>query len=69
VIKLKRAYEEPASCDGVRPSVVRLWTQGVREEALHLNGWVKDLVPTTEQHKWLARADARHGARAGGGRA
>lgn len=52
-IKLKRAYDEPVRADGVRLLVERLWPRGVRKEALHLDGWLKDLAPSTELRKWF----------------
>lgn len=53
MIKLKRAYDEPASSDGARVLVERLWPRGVRKEALRLDAWLKDLAPGTELRRWF----------------
>ncbi len=57
VIQLKRAYDPPAAADGKRILVERLWPRGVRKEALHLDGWMKDVAPTTALRQWF-HADA-----------
>jgi len=50
---LKRAYEEPASTDGFRVLVDRLWPRGKRKADLRLDAWAKDLAPSTELRKWF----------------
>lgn len=51
-IQLKRAYEPPASSDGKRILVERLWPRGISKANAALDGWVKDLAPSTELRKW-----------------
>ena len=41
-IKLKRAYEEADSSDGIRILVERLWPRGVTKTAAALDHWFKD---------------------------
>jgi uncharacterized protein YeaO (DUF488 family) len=48
MVKVKRAYETPVQGDGERFLVDRLWPRGVKKEALHLSGWLKDLAPSDE---------------------
>ena len=50
---LKRAYEEPASTDGFRVLVDRLWPRGKKRVDLRLNAWVKEIAPSTELRKWF----------------
>lgn len=47
MIQLKRAYGRPGSTDATRFLVERLWLRGVKKTALHLDAWLKDVVPTT----------------------
>ncbi len=54
MIKLKRAYDPPAANDGARFLVERLWPRGVRNADLPLNGWFKDIAPSTELRRWFA---------------
>ncbi|MGI6373983.1 MAG: DUF488 domain-containing protein [Patescibacteria group bacterium] len=53
VIKLKRIYEEPASNDGLRVLVDRLWPRGVLKERAQLDAWLKELAPSTELRQWF----------------
>jgi uncharacterized protein YeaO (DUF488 family) len=53
VIKLKRAYDAPARGDGTRFLVERLWPRGVRKADLPLDGWLKDVAPSTELRRWF----------------
>ena len=50
---LKRAYEKPASTDGFRVLVDRLWPRGKKKADLRLNAWVKVIAPSTELRKWF----------------
>jgi uncharacterized protein YeaO (DUF488 family) len=58
MVKLKRAYDPPAADDGARFLVERLWPRGVRKTALPLDGWLKDVAPTTKLRQWF-RHDPR----------
>lgn len=59
-IRIKRVYAPPASDDGVRILVDRLWPRGLSKAAARVDGWVKDVAPSTalrrwyqhEEHKW-----------------
>ena len=51
-IKLKRVYEDPASSDGQRILVERLWPRGVRKEVAQIDIWLKDIAPSPELRKW-----------------
>ncbi len=53
MVRIKRAYEQPARADGYRVLVDRLWPRGVRKEALRLDLWAKDLAPTPALRTWF----------------
>jgi uncharacterized protein YeaO (DUF488 family) len=50
---LKRAYESPATTDGTRVLVDRLWPRGVTKAKARIDLWLKDLAPSTELRKWF----------------
>jgi uncharacterized protein YeaO (DUF488 family) len=54
MVKLKRAYDPPAPNDGARFLVERLWPRGVRKADLPLDGWLKDVAPSTELRRWFS---------------
>ena len=45
---LKRIYEPPATGDGYRILVDKLWPRGIKKEAAHLDEWAKVITPSTE---------------------
>jgi uncharacterized protein YeaO (DUF488 family) len=51
-VALKRAYDEPATSDGTRVLVERLWPRGISRERAHIDLWLKDVAPSTELRKW-----------------
>jgi uncharacterized protein YeaO (DUF488 family) len=48
IIKLKRAYEKPATDDGERILVERLWPRGLTKLQAKIDLWLKDVAPSTE---------------------
>ena len=58
-VKLKRAYEHPASDDGVRILVDRLWPRGVSKIDAALDQWMKEIAPSTELRKWFGHDPER----------
>ncbi len=58
-IKLKRAYEKPSPADGTRILIDRLWPRGVSKEKASLDGWMKEIAPSTELRKWFAHDPKR----------
>jgi len=54
MIQLKRAYEPASRSDGARYLVERLWPRGVKKESLPVQGWLKDVAPSTELRKWFS---------------
>ncbi len=55
----KRAYDDPAVSDGARILVDRVWPRGVTRSALQLDGWMKDIAPSTELRKWFDHDPAK----------
>jgi uncharacterized protein YeaO (DUF488 family) len=47
MIQLKRAHEPATPNDGIRVLVERLWPRGVKKTSLPLNGWLKEVAPST----------------------
>lgn len=50
-IRIKRVYDPVEESDGMRILVDRLWPRGARKEALRLDGWPKELAPSTKARK------------------
>lgn len=53
MIQTKRVYEPVAKSDGKRFLVERLWPRGIKKEALHMAGWLKDVAPSNELRQWF----------------
>lgn len=50
---VKRAYEPPASHDGQRILVDRLWPRGVAKVNARIDLWLKEVAPSTELRQWF----------------
>ena len=58
-MRLKRVYEAPASEDGCRVLVDRLWPRGLSKEAAALDLWAPDVAPSTPLRKWFNHDPSR----------
>ncbi len=58
-IKLKRAYDPPASNDGTRILIDRLWPRGLRKADANVNEWMKEIAPSTTLRKWFGHRPER----------
>lgn len=58
-IRLKRAYEPPASDDGTRILIDRLWPRGVKKADAAIDEWVKEIAPSTALRKWFGHDPER----------
>jgi uncharacterized protein YeaO (DUF488 family) len=58
---VKRAYEPASREDGARFLVERLWPRGVKKSQLRLDGWLKDVAPSTALRQWFAHDPAKWG--------
>lgn len=52
-VALKRVYDEPASSDGTRVLVERLWPRGISKERAHIDLWLKEVAPSHELRTWF----------------
>ncbi len=59
MINSKRGYDEAAKGDGTRFLIERLWPRGVRKDSLPLDGWLKEVGPSTELRKWFSHDPAK----------
>lgn len=59
MIQVKRVYEAADPRDGARFLVERLWPRGVKKEALPLDGWLKEVAPSTALRQWFGHDPAR----------
>src|SRR5580692_2312581 len=48
---IKRIYEPPATGDGTRILVDRLWPRGIAKDKAHIDLWLKDIAPSNELRK------------------
>jgi uncharacterized protein YeaO (DUF488 family) len=56
---IKRIYEPPASDDGQRVLVDRIWPRGVSKENAALTLWLKEIAPSDELRKWFGHEPER----------
>jgi uncharacterized protein YeaO (DUF488 family) len=59
LIKIKRAYDDWSSDDGLRILIDRLWPRGMTKEKLKLDSWMKHLSPSNELRKWYQHDPAK----------
>ncbi len=59
MIQLKRAYEGASESDGARFLVERLWPRGVKKQDLKLEGWLKDVAPSSDLRQWFGHDPGR----------
>lgn len=52
-VHVARVYDRASLPEGRRFLVERLWPRGVRREDLELDGWVRDVAPSTELRRWF----------------
>lgn len=53
-LRVKRVYDEPASDDGFRILVDRLWPRGLSKDKAHVDLWLKEIAPSNDLRKWFA---------------
>ncbi|HID49369.1 MAG TPA: DUF488 domain-containing protein [Chromatiales bacterium] len=58
-LRIKRVYDVPATTDGTRVLVDRLWPRGLRKEQARIDHWIKDIAPSNELRKWYGHDDSR----------
>ena len=58
-LQIKRIYDTPMPSDGFRVLVDRLWPRGISKKRAALNGWLRDLAPSTALRQWYAHDPER----------
>jgi uncharacterized protein YeaO (DUF488 family) len=58
---VKRVYDPASRADGTRLLVERLWPRGISKAKLRVNGWLKEVGPSTELRKWFGHDPDRWG--------
>ena len=56
---IKRVYENPASADGARILVDRLWPRGLTKEKAGIDVWLKEIAPSTALRQWFGHDPAK----------
>jgi uncharacterized protein YeaO (DUF488 family) len=56
---IKRIYDAPATTDGYRVLVDRLWPRGVSKEKAALDLWLKDIAPSPDLREWFGHQPER----------
>jgi uncharacterized protein YeaO (DUF488 family) len=57
--QVKRVYEPPATEDGRRVLVDRLWPRGLSKASLKLDEWMKDIAPSHELRRRFHHDESR----------
>jgi uncharacterized protein YeaO (DUF488 family) len=58
-INIRRVYDDAATGAGTRFLVDRIWPRGIKKQDLHLDGWLKEVAPSTELRHWFGHYAAR----------
>jgi uncharacterized protein YeaO (DUF488 family) len=58
-IRLRRVYDPPGRGEGRRFLVERLWPRGLTKEAVALDGWLRDVAPSTDLRRWFSHDPAK----------
>ncbi len=59
MLTTQRVYDPPGALSSRRFLVERLWPRGIRKDSLQLDGWLKDVAPSTALRKWFAHDPAK----------
>ena len=58
-IRLSRVYDREPRPVGKMFLVERLWPRGVRRDEVDVDGWLKDVAPSTALRQWFGHDPAR----------
>lgn len=58
-IELARVYDPTVPSDGKVFLVERLWPRGLTRDRIRMDGWLKDVAPSTELRQWFGHDPAR----------
>ncbi len=60
MIRTKRVYEPPASEDGTRVLVDRLWPRGLSKDEARIDWWAHELAPSDKLRRWFGHSPVRY---------
>jgi uncharacterized protein YeaO (DUF488 family) len=55
MIYTKRVYEAKGQSKGKAFLVDRIWPRGTKKDDLKIDGWLKEVAPSTELRRWFHR--------------
>ena len=58
-VRVRRVYDEPASHDGTRVLVDRIWPRGLTKARADLAEWCKEVAPSTALRRWYGHDPAK----------
>src|SRR5579885_2931138 len=58
-IQIKRVYDQPASADGRRILVDRLWPRGLSKAGARIEFWARSVAPSNDLRRWYGHDPAR----------
>jgi uncharacterized protein YeaO (DUF488 family) len=58
-VTIKRVYDGPASGDGARVLVDRLWPRGISRERAAADLWLKEVAPSDALRRWFGHDPRR----------
>ena len=58
-VNIKRIYEAPSPEDGYRVLVDRVWPRGVSKQKAALDGWLKQVAPSTKLRQWFNHEESK----------
>ena len=56
---IKRIYDPPATGDGRRVLVDRLWPRGISRDRARIDEWLKEIAPSDQLRTWFGHDPAR----------
>lgn len=59
MIAIQRVYDHEPAGKGARYLVDRLWPRGIKKTDLPLDGWLKEVAPSTELRHWYGHDPER----------
>jgi len=59
MIRVKRVYATAAASDGARFLVDQLWPRGLKKDLLKLDGWLREVAPSSTLRKWFGHEAAK----------
>ena len=58
-VRIKRVYEPASEADGARILVDRLWPRGLSHDEAGLDGWIREITPTSRLRTWFGHDPRR----------